>query len=176
MIGNLERPDRSLELGGFRTLETFEMRRRRSQRAESREDEVDWLSSRKLIARDDIRRKVGLRLNRRVRIAGMSLCLRPCIVGLVYSELRELQCLSSSLCFSFFGVELGAKVLIGRWCREYNSVRPHSRLGYCPPVPTVWSGARELRACDRPPAAGGGWRAYSRWHCTRGWSASSVWF
>jgi len=28
-----------------------------------------------------------------------------------------------------------AKVLIERWRKEYNSVRPHSSLGYKPPAP-----------------------------------------
>ncbi len=28
-----------------------------------------------------------------------------------------------------------AKVLIERWRREYNQVRPHSALGYRPPAP-----------------------------------------
>ena len=28
-----------------------------------------------------------------------------------------------------------AKILIERWRRQYNSVRPHSALGYCPPAP-----------------------------------------
>ena len=28
-----------------------------------------------------------------------------------------------------------AKILIERWRREYNTVRPHSALGYRPPAP-----------------------------------------
>ena len=28
-----------------------------------------------------------------------------------------------------------AKVIIERWRQEYNTVRPHSSLGYRPPVP-----------------------------------------
>ncbi len=28
-----------------------------------------------------------------------------------------------------------AKVLIGEWCKEYNSFRPHSVPGYLPPAP-----------------------------------------
>jgi transposase InsO family protein len=33
-----------------------------------------------------------------------------------------------------------AKVLIGRWQQEYNTIRPHSSLGYRPPAPEalVW--------------------------------------
>ena len=30
-----------------------------------------------------------------------------------------------------------AKILIERWRREYNKVRPHSALGYRPPAPEV---------------------------------------
>ena len=29
-----------------------------------------------------------------------------------------------------------AKILIERWRREYNQIRPHSSLGYRPPSPT----------------------------------------
>ena len=35
----------------------------------------------------------------------------------------------------------GAKILIERWRREYNTVRPHSALGYRPPAPKVISPA-----------------------------------
>jgi len=28
-----------------------------------------------------------------------------------------------------------AKVLIEQWRKEYNQIRPHSALGYCPPAP-----------------------------------------
>jgi putative transposase len=31
-----------------------------------------------------------------------------------------------------------ARVLIEQWCRHYNTVRPHSSLGYRPPVPAVF--------------------------------------
>ena len=34
-----------------------------------------------------------------------------------------------------FDTLLEAKVLIERWRREYNTRRPHSSLGYRPPVP-----------------------------------------
>jgi transposase InsO family protein len=27
-----------------------------------------------------------------------------------------------------------AKVLLERWVRQYNTIRPHSALGYCPPA------------------------------------------
>ena len=36
-----------------------------------------------------------------------------------------------------FDTLLEAKVLIERWRREYNAVRPHSALGYRPPAPEV---------------------------------------
>ena len=35
-----------------------------------------------------------------------------------------------------------AKILIERWRREYNTVRPHSALGYRPPAPAAISPAR----------------------------------
>ena len=31
-----------------------------------------------------------------------------------------------------------AKVLIERWRQEYNTIRPHSALGYRPPAPEAW--------------------------------------
>jgi len=34
-----------------------------------------------------------------------------------------------------FDTLLKAKVLVGRWRREYNHIRPHSSLGYRPPAP-----------------------------------------
>jgi len=34
-----------------------------------------------------------------------------------------------------FDTLLEAKVLIERWRKEYNTIRPHSSLGYRPPVP-----------------------------------------
>ena len=34
-----------------------------------------------------------------------------------------------------------AKILIERWRREYNTVRPHSALGYRPPAPDAISPA-----------------------------------
>ncbi len=30
-----------------------------------------------------------------------------------------------------------ARVIIGEWLNEYNHIRPHSSLGYCPPAPLV---------------------------------------
>ena len=43
-----------------------------------------------------------------------------------------------------FDTLLEAKVLIERWRREYNTIRPHSSLGYRPPAPEAtqpWSSA-----------------------------------
>ena len=39
-----------------------------------------------------------------------------------------------------------AQILIERWRRHYNTVRPHSALGYRPPAP------ESIVAIDRPPA------------------------
>ncbi len=36
-----------------------------------------------------------------------------------------------------FDTLLEAKVLVERWRREYNNIRPHSSLGYRPPAPEV---------------------------------------
>ena len=41
---------------------------------------------------------------------------------------------------------LEAKVLIERWRVEYNTIRPHSSLGYRPPAP-------EVRPLERPASA-----------------------
>ena len=34
-----------------------------------------------------------------------------------------------------FDILFEAKVLVERWRNEYNTIRPHSALGYCPPAP-----------------------------------------
>ena len=49
-----------------------------------------------------------------------------------------------------FDTLLEAKVLIERWRREYNTVRPHSSLGYRPPAPE----ARLTRPPRSDPATG----------------------
>jgi len=41
-----------------------------------------------------------------------------------------------------FDTLLEARVLIERWRREYNTVRPHSSLGYRVPAPEVFAGFR----------------------------------
>ena len=54
-----------------------------------------------------------------------------------------------------------AKVLIERWRQEYNTIRPHSSLGYRPPAPEAWrlmpphtipSPSPRPRSGTRPPA------------------------
>jgi transposase InsO family protein len=44
-----------------------------------------------------------------------------------------------------------AKVLIERWRRHYNTVRPHSALGYQPPAPETISPAEAYSATLRMP-------------------------
>ncbi len=46
-----------------------------------------------------------------------------------------------------------AKVLIERWRREYNQVRPHSSLGYRPPAPEAWSMDQATPRTHRPASA-----------------------
>ena len=48
-----------------------------------------------------------------------------------------------------------ARVLIEAWRRHYNTVRPHSSLGYRPPAPEAITG---LRFRFAPPAPGNGGR------------------
>jgi transposase InsO family protein len=46
-----------------------------------------------------------------------------------------------------------ARVLVARWRREYNQVRPHSSLGYRPPAPEAWSVDQTTPRTDRPASA-----------------------
>jgi len=40
-----------------------------------------------------------------------------------------------------------AKVLIERWRKEYNHIRPHSRLGYKPPAPeTIYPNKQKIES------------------------------
>jgi len=48
---------------------------------------------------------------------------------------------------------LEAEVLIERWRREYNQVRPHSSLDYRPPAPEAWSMDQTIPRTDRPASA-----------------------
>jgi transposase InsO family protein len=46
-----------------------------------------------------------------------------------------------------FDTLLEAQVLVERWRRHYNAVRPHSALGYRPPAPEAalpWAGSTAL--------------------------------
>jgi len=47
-----------------------------------------------------------------------------------------------------------AQVLVERWRHEYNTVRPHSALGYRPPAPeaTAWPSGSELFGALHPPS------------------------
>jgi transposase InsO family protein len=51
-----------------------------------------------------------------------------------------------------FDTLLEARVLIERWLREYNTIRPHGALGYAPPAPEarVPQPAEEKRAPGIP--------------------------
>ena len=51
-----------------------------------------------------------------------------------------------------FDTLLEAKVLIERWRVHYNTVRPHSSLGYRPPAPEDSALAAGFRGCAPPPA------------------------
>ena len=44
-----------------------------------------------------------------------------------------------------------AKVLIERWRVHYNTIRPHSSLGYRPPAPEAWLVVEGDSAALRPP-------------------------
>jgi transposase InsO family protein len=50
-----------------------------------------------------------------------------------------------------------AKVLIERWRREYNTVRPHSSLGYQPPAPAATEPLEPGSATLRPPQGARNW-------------------
>ena len=48
-----------------------------------------------------------------------------------YNNWGQVKCLNGELFTSL----LEAQVLIEQWRREYNTIRPHSALGYRPPAP-----------------------------------------
>ena len=51
--------------------------------------------------------------------------------------------LTNSICSTCLR-KVEAKVLIERWRVQYNTVRPHSSLGYRPPAPdAVWVGMKD---------------------------------
>ena len=57
-----------------------------------------------------------------------------------------------------FDTLLEAKVLIERWRRHYNTVRPHSSLGYRPPAPEATQ-PRSLASATPQQASGAGLKA-----------------
>jgi len=57
----------------------------------------------------------------------------PCENGYLESFNGKLR--DELLARKVFDTLLEAKVLIARWRRHYNTVRPHSALGYRPPAP-----------------------------------------
>ncbi len=52
----------------------------------------------------------------------------PRLKRLVAEKELDIQILKEAMAFE-------AKVLVERWRREYNHIRPHSPLGYKPPAP-----------------------------------------
>jgi len=49
-----------------------------------------------------------------------------------------------------FDTLLEAKVLIERWRRDYNTIRPHSSLGYVPPAPEAFFPCSQSSATPHP--------------------------
>lgn len=56
----------------------------------------------------------------------------------------------------WFDTLFEAKVLIERWRRHYNAVRPHSALGYRPPAPEATLPLTSASAAPQLPS-GAGW-------------------
>ena len=54
-----------------------------------------------------------------------------------------------------FGTLVEAKVLIERWRQHYNTVRPHSALGYRPPAPEARQPCAVASAKPRQPHRAG---------------------
>jgi transposase InsO family protein len=50
-----------------------------------------------------------------------------------------------------FDTVLEAKVLVEQWRQAYNTVRPHSALGYRPPAPETWQPCAVASATPRQP-------------------------
>ena len=72
----------------------------------------------------------------------------------IVSKLREAESFNSKLADELLEREIfyslrEARVLIERWRIEYNTVRPHSSLGYRPPAPASfapeWPASATLR-------------------------------
>ena len=51
---------------------------------------------------------------------------------------------ATAVLMALFTVLLLAQVLTERWRKHYNTVRPHSSLGYCPPEPETIIPADQL--------------------------------
>jgi len=54
-----------------------------------------------------------------------------------------------------FDTLLEAKVLIERWRQHYNTIRPHSALGYRPPAPEAMQPCAVASATPRQPHRAG---------------------
>ena len=65
-------------------------------------------------------------------------------------KLRD-ECLNGEIFYTL----TEAKVLIERWRREYNTIRPHSSLDYRPPAPEAIAGPSPVCATLRPASAFG---------------------
>ncbi len=66
------------------------------------------------------------------------------ISSFFYGKLRD-----ELLNLEIFDTLYEAKVLIDRWRREYNHVRPHSSLGYRPPAPEAILPSEQLTDLNR---------------------------
>ena len=54
-----------------------------------------------------------------------------------------------------FDTLLEAKVLVERWRQHYNTIRPHSALGYRPPAPEALQPCAVATATPPPPHTAG---------------------
>ena len=81
-------------------------------------------------------------------VAGAGTSGRRCraIVGCDRDELRD-ELLNGEIFYSL----REAQVVIEQWRRHYNTIRPHSSLGYRPPAPEVVSHAVSQPIALRPP-------------------------
>ena len=73
--------------------------------------------------------------------------------GYVESFNRKLR--DELLAREAFDTLLEAKVLIERWRQHYNTVRPHSSLGYRPPAPEAWQPCAVATAAPPQPHRAG---------------------
>ena len=63
-------------------------------------------------------------------------------------KLRD-ECLNGEIFYSL----KEAQVVIEQWRVQYNTVRPHSALGYRPPAPGAYSSLLPLKPLSQPQAA-----------------------